>query len=66
MDVNKLLEGRNHFLLSTLYEGERIIEWLEAQGYPILENTFVDCNHYLTHDKGYKILNIYDDKLPQI
>ena len=43
-----------------------MIKWLEAQGYPIPENTFVDCNHYLTHDKGYEILNIYDNKLPQI
>ena len=66
VDVNKLLEGRSHFLLGTLYEEERMIEWLEVQGYPILENTFVDCNHYLTHDKEYEILNIYDNKLPQI
>ena len=43
-----------------------MIKWLEAQGYPILKNTFVDCNHSLTHDKEYEILNIYDDKLPQI
>ena len=43
-----------------------MIEWLEVQGYPILENTSVDCKHYLTCDKRYKILNIYDDELPQI
>ena len=66
VDVDKFPEGRSHFLSGILYEGERMIEWLEAQGYLILENAFMDCNHYLTHDKGYEILNIYDNKLPQI
>ena len=66
VNVDKLLERRSHFLSGTLYEGERMIEWLEAQGYPILENTFVDCNHYLTYNKGYELLNIYDNELPQI
>ena len=63
VNVDKLLEGRSHFLSGTLYKGERMIEWFEAQGYPILENTFVDCNQYLTYDKEYEILNIYDNEL---
>ena len=66
VDINKLPEGRSHFLFGTFYKGERMIKWIEVQGYPILKDTLVDYNHYLTHNKGYKILNIYDDELPQI
>ena len=65
IDVNKLPEGRSHFLLGTLYKGEQMTKLLKVYRYPISENTFVDCNHYLTHDKGYEILNIYDNELPQ-
>ena len=43
-----------------------MIKWLEVQGYPIMEDTLVDYNHYLTHNKRYEILNIYDDELLQI
>ena len=28
--------------------------------------TFTDCKHYLAHNKGYEILNIYDNKLDEI
>ena len=27
---------------------------------------FTDCKHYLAHNKGYEILNIYDNELDEI
>ena len=27
---------------------------------------FMDCKHYLAHNKGYKVLNIYDNELDKI
>ena len=28
--------------------------------------SFTDCKHYLAHNKGYEILNIYDNELDEI
>ena len=66
VDVNKLSEGRSHFLSGTLYKGERLHEWLEMQGYPVQTKNFTDCKHFLAHNKGYEILNIYDNELDEI
>ena len=66
VDVSKLPEGRSHFLSGTLYKGERLHEWLEMQGYPMQTTTFTDCKHYLAHNKGYEILNIYDNEFNEI